>query len=845
MPPYAYPIIILAPGLAAILAAHYAWRRRQMPMAGALEALMLSVAVWSLGVAAEMASHSLTVAMQWVKVEYLGIATVPVTFLIFALHYANRTDWLTQRRLAALFVVPALTVVLVATNELHLLYYAAVRLTDLGGLVTVTPSPGPAYWLHVTYSYALILIALGIIIHTVVRAGPRQRAQGHVVLAAALAPWVTNVCYLLRLGPLPGVDCTPAAFTISGLALAWALFRMKLLDLAPVARDAVFEAISDGVVVVDEYERIVDFNAAAQRILDREVAAVLGWPVEHVLPCWPQVRAYCDDEGVHRLKENMGTAGNERTYELRLFLLQRHRRRPPSRLLFISDITPQEHAQEALRATEVSYHELFNAVDEAIYIQDREGRFLDTNYGAEAMFGYPRDFFVGKTLEAIAAPGKNDLADISQKIQCAFLGELQEFEFWGRRASGDLFPCDVHLYKGTYLNQDVVIALATDITTRKQMEHAQRLAAAGQLAAGVAHEFNNLLAAMLLQAEMADPSDPQESRELREVVLRSARRGGATCADLMAFARPREPRREPVAVEDIIERALAVSRRQCENAQVTVERDNRLPGARVHGDPGQLEQVLLNLIINGVQAMSGAGVPLGRRRLSIATAPIPEAPRSLVISVSDTGTGIAPEHLARVFEPFFTTKRAEPGVEPHGTGLGLSVSHGIVTAHGGQMDVRSEPHQGTTFVVRLPLLDENAAAAETPAPMTAARARPARILLAEDETDVRKAVATALTQLGHTVTPARSTEEAMGALREGDFDVVVTDLMMPGAGGVAIVRQARALAAPLPTVVITGKLDPQLRQEMADLGAGAVLQKPFSLTKLLDTLAGLLPTSDA
>ncbi len=838
----AYPLLLLVPGLVALILAQYAWRRRQVPTAGALAAVMASVAVWSLAFAGELSSGSLQAALIWIKIEYVGIAALPVTWLVFALYYAGHSDWLIRCRIALLCVIPVLTVVLVMTNDWHHLHYVTATLANLGHVSSVVPVPGPAYWLHTVYSYLLILTGLICIIRTVLRAAPRHREQGLVVIAGVLAPWITNACYLLGLSPVAGIDFTPFAFTMTGLLLLWALFRLRLLDLAPVARDAVFEAISDGVVVVDECGRIADLNAAAERILGCTATDSYGAPMEQLLPCWPQVRAYCDDAGVHRLKQRLGDGDDARTYEMRLFRLKGQQPQPTSQLLLLSDVTEEERAHEALRAIEVSYHELFNAVAEAIYIQDREGRFLDINYGAELMYGYPRDFFIGRTPEAVAAPGKNDLAAIGRMIERAFAGEPQEFEFWGQRANGEIFPKVVHLYKGTYLGQDVVIALAQDITARKQVENTQRLAATGQLAAGVAHEFNNLLAAMLLQAEMADPDDPHSSRDLKELVLRSARRGGATCADLMAFAKPTEPRREPVLITETVERALAVARRQLENAQVAVERDFQAPEARVHGDPHQLEQVMLNLVINAVDAMSGPFVPLDRRRLTIGVALAERAPNEVVVSIRDTGTGIAPEHLSRVFEPFFTTKTSEPGSDTQGTGLGLSVSHGIVAAHGGRMEVASETHRGTTFVLHLPLLtagiaeaDEATSEAAPPPPM-----RPARILLAEDEPDVLDAVVTALRQLGHTVTPADSTETALAALREGTYDVVVTDLMMPGAGGAAIVRQAQTHNPPPPTVVITGRLDPQLRQEMTDLGAGAVLQKPFSLTKLLDTLAALL-----
>lgn len=840
---YVYPLALLIPGLAAAAVAVHAWQRRATPGGGPLAGLMLTVAWWSLFYAAELFFVDARTQLLCTRIQYFGIAFLPLFWAIFALDYGGLKSLLTPWRLVLLSVIPVFTIIMVWSNDAHGLYYRAIYPHVFGDLHTISADRGPAYWLHIAYSDLLILTGLIVIARAYLRSSHSYRGQARMILIAALVPWIASGVYLAGYSPITGLDLTPYAFTVTGIAVAWSLFRLGLLDLVPVARNAVFEAISDGALVIDEHERVVDSNAAAERILGLKARELIGMAVHKALPCWPQVKAYCDPAGRHRFKQTLGYNGTSGTYELRLFLLRRTQSEIPSRLLLISDITERERTEQALRATEVSYHELFNAVGEAIYVQDRDGRFLDVNCGAEAMYGYPRERFIGNTPDFLSAPGRNDLSQLGHFIEAAFGGEPQQFEFWGVRANGEIFPKELRLYKGTYLGQDAVIALATDITARKTVEDAQRLAAVGELAAGVAHEFNNLLAAMLLAAEVADPEDPRTANEFRQVVLRSARRGAATCADLMAFARPPEPRREIVAVEDIIENALSVARRQLENAQIPVQREYDVPGAYVNGDPAQLEQVMLNLIINAADAMSDPQIPLERRRLTIRVGMAPEAPAQIQISVSDTGAGITPEHLPRIFEPFFTTKTSSLLSQPRGTGLGLSVSHGIITAHHGRMEARSDVGQGSTFIMHLPAADGAARQAEVPQgaqPALAKSSRCGRILLAEDEPDVRKSIVEALARLGHTVTPVATTGEALSAMKYSSFDVVITDLMLPGDGGSTILRHSQALPAPVPTLIITGKLDPQLNERMNELGASAVLQKPFSLTTLLDSVADLL-----
>ncbi len=375
---------------------------------------------------------------------------------------------------------------------------------------------------------------------------------------------------------------------------------------------------------------------------------------------------------------------------------------------------------------------------------------------------------------------------------------------------------------------------AHDITDIRRVEDSARLATVGQLAAGVAHEFNNVLAAMMMRAERATLRRTRDEYEkLADLVLRSASRGAEICHGLTAFARPREPERQPLAVEVPIEAALAVAVRQVENAQVAVVRDYGTHGEWTQADAGQLEQVFLNLFINACHAMPGGGT------LTIRTEYVPRAADQgqIVVVVSDTGSGILPEHLPRVFEPFFTTKGRLGDSDVPGTGLGLSVSHGIIRAHGGSIGVRSTPGVGTTFELRL-------RAQSTPLPAGPGEhpegTIPAghhiaghRVLLADDEADLRDLIADTLGEQGYTVVAAASTPEAIAALQAEPFDLIITDLLMPGGGGREVIAAARRVPAPPPVVIITGRAEERVEQELADLGAHHCLRKPFNRNDIL------------
>ncbi len=382
--------------------------------------------------------------------------------------------------------------------------------------------------------------------------------------------------------------------------------------------------------------------------------------------------------------------------------------------------------------------------------------------------------------------------------------------------------------------------MIADVTDRRRTEETQRLATVGKLAAGVAHEFNNILASMMLSAEMALARDASpDANKFAERVLKATTRGAKVCTDLMSFARPRVPERTPMPIEEPIEMALSVANLQIQDVELQVERKYNTEGVQVWAEAGQLEQVFLNLVINACHATPPGGT------LTIETEHLPGSagPGEVVVRVSDTGVGIAPEFLPHIFEPFFTTRGepAEGGIP--GAGLGLSVSHGIITAHDGAIHVRSEVDVGSTFEIRLQA--HAVGESESPADATKAaagaggEAGSARILLAEDEDDIREFVGEALEARGHSVVAKSTAHEAVRELHERPFDIVITDLLMPG-GGASVLAAVCDLPVQPPVIVITGKADDSLPREFGKIRHKRYLKKPFRINDIRREVEGLL-----
>ena len=387
-----------------------------------------------------------------------------------------------------------------------------------------------------------------------------------------------------------------------------------------------------------------------------------------------------------------------------------------------------------------------------------------------------------------------------------------------------------------------IVGSMRDVTERRALEarlqEAQKLESIGRLAGGVAHDFNNMLTAILGNVDLAaSVGSLDEVRPLLGEIRLTAERSAALTAQLLAFARRQLI--EPTVLDPraLLERLDALLRRLLgERISLTMSLQHE---GHVRVDKTQLEQVVLNLITNARDSMpQGGAVRVETRDLSVEAGELGRYPDLspgpyVVITVADSGSGIPPEALPRIFEPFFTTRRS-------GTGLGLATCYGIVKQSGGHIAVRSEPGNGATFSVFLPRV-----AAALSEPNDASPAAPGalgteRVLLVEDEAVVRAIVERTLVRAGYQVVVANSAEEALELTDpDGRFALLVTDVVMPGMNGWELGKRLRARWPGLRVLYISGYTEDAQEQSISESGS-SFLQKPFLPVDLLSTLRKLL-----
>jgi signal transduction histidine kinase/ActR/RegA family two-component response regulator len=365
---------------------------------------------------------------------------------------------------------------------------------------------------------------------------------------------------------------------------------------------------------------------------------------------------------------------------------------------------------------------------------------------------------------------------------------------------------------------------------REQYAQIEKLSALGELASGVAHDFNNTLAGILGRAQLLlSTKDPERVEAGLQLIIKTAKDGAKTIKRIQDFARQRRDHDfQPVSVDQLlldvreITRPRWKSRAESEGVHITLELQLGSDEARVMGDESELREVLVNMVFNAVDAMPQGGT------LTLSTR---EAASAVEIVVTDNGTGMSEEVRSRVFDPFFTTKGKA------GMGLGLAVSYGIIRRHEGTVEVESEAGRGTTFRIRLPSAKPAAEpVAEAAPPALALVPQPtgaARILVVDDEEHVRELLKDILESEGYGVRTARDGREALALLREADFDGVFTDIGMKGMSGWELAHAVRERDAAMPLAVITGWGDAVSSGERGVARVDWVVTKPFDAAQIL------------
>jgi len=344
-----YVVATLFTAAASAVMSAYAWKRHnRAPEAVPLALLMMIITEWLAVYAFSLTSLDEQTKMFWAKLEYIGITATPVALLAYAIYHARRESWLTARRLVIVAFIPATTLLLMWTNEHHGLIWADYSVYREGSIMLTEKTYGAMFWVEASYGYFLLLAASVLILRYPVSPSRTYRWQRVVLGLAILVPWVGNCVYVAGLSPVRNLDLTPFAFAFSGLMLSISLFALRLLDVVPVARQALLTQMRDAVLVVDAQDRVVELNPAAERVVGLRAARVIGRQVGEVLQGQLSPQQTAQAAAGEPLEIVVVESGSGRYYDVSVTILHRKESVPAGRLIVLRDITERRRVQQEL-----------------------------------------------------------------------------------------------------------------------------------------------------------------------------------------------------------------------------------------------------------------------------------------------------------------------------------------------------------------------------------------------------------------------------------------------------------------------------------------------------------------
>ena len=606
--------------------------------------------------------------------------------------------------------------------------------------------------------------------------------------------------------------------------------------------------VNDGFFVTDETGVITFANRALAAIYGVESPADLeGRTFEEYLPEGERDRLL----DVFRTVADGGPAsslvttpivrpeGNEVIVEIRPTVVAREGRVVGTRGV-VRDVTERVHAEQALRLSD----SILRRIGNLVLVLDADARVVYVSPSVELLLGYKEEEVLGEGwwgLPWAEAEERERIRSLSgRKTPGSALGERP----MRTRDGSDRWM----LFEESTGPDGLLIRVGHDVTERRQLQEqfrqAQKMEAVGRLAGGIAHDFNNVLTSILITSELllTELTDDGRAKADVETIRGSAERAAALTRQLLAFSRKQVLKPKVLSLNDLIEGMEPMLRSLLEK-DIAIEALLSSDLGNVKMDPGQMEQVILNLVVNARDALPRGGRSVIETRnvdldsAYVRTHPGAQPGPHVLLSVTDNGMGMDPNLIEHIFEPFFTTKGLGEG-----TGLGLATVHGIVNQSGGHIWVYSEPGRGTTFKIYL-----RRVLTEVDGPVSAPQKGPEStgtetILLVEDDEAVRRAAVRVLRRAGYQVIVAENGAEALAAVKahQGSIDLLMTDVVMPGMTGPEVARRLSEISPGLRVLLVSGYSDEvMLRQGLIERGQH-YLEKPFVVDGLLDRVREVL-----
>ncbi len=508
------------------------------------------------------------------------------------------------------------------------------------------------------------------------------------------------------------------------------------------------------------------------------------------------------------------------------------------------DITEHQRAEAAIESAAEELRSTFDSITDMICIIDREHKIKRVNrHFADAVKTAPQEL-IGRHCYRVTH-GTDQPSPLCPHIKCmeSLKTEVAEYyepklDIYIEETASPLFSATGEAIGAVHVMKDITqrkLAVEQEHQLRDKAEMSSRLAAIGEMAAGIAHEINNPLTSVIGFSELLlDEELPPDIQEQIKIIADSSKRVKDIIRRMLTFAKQNKPSKSLLNIHELVDNTLEIRGYVLKTANIAIERyyDPDLPWISV--DPGQMQQVFLNLIVNAEYSMKKAN------RAGTLTITTEKKDGYVRLSFKDTGEGMDQKTKTKIFHPFFTTKAVNEG-----TGLGLSLSHSIIQEHGGSIEVESQPGQGATFTITLPVTqttDEEPAEPAAVTPASEQKLQKARILVVDDEETIRLLLRTVFSKIGHAVETTANAADALSKLENTAYDAILLDIRMPGMNGMELYAKATAKRPELvgKFIFITGDTSDTSTKEFLEQNKLPFVSKPFNMEIILAKINELL-----
>lgn len=451
---------LLFSALIMVSLAAYTWSHRGMPGAGPFAVTMLLGSWWAMTTVLEIAVSGLSAKLFWTDARYVCYAATPVTTLLSVLQYTGRDQWLTRRRIALLSVIPLVTIALAWTNDMHGLVRSGAHLVG-AWLPVIAEDFGPWFWIHVIYSFSLLLFCFLALAEAIVRAPRIYRGQPLALFVGLALPAVSRILYYRVLNPVPQVDLTPFTLGLAGLVFSWGLIRYRLFDTILVARDVVIEGIGDGVIVLNSRQQIIDLSPSAAKTFGKQLKDIIGMTAAQTFSNWPDFAGICSGLEPTQADFAMGSQLNARYFEVHATPLSDNLNRPKGRVIVMRDVTERKRSQELFTAIAVSS-------PIGIYVVS-SGKFRFVNPQFQKQTGFEESQLIGTNSLSLVVQEDRDTVRVNALKMLR--GEVsQPYEYRFTNAEGKVRWAMETVAHIQYEDGPATLGSFMDITDRKEQE---------------------------------------------------------------------------------------------------------------------------------------------------------------------------------------------------------------------------------------------------------------------------------------------------------------------------------------------------------------------------------------